>query len=207
MRTATMPSALASAVAQCQTMPLHKPVLPQLLAAIQAVSMNISQNKRLSGLVLLGYLAASCAAALMGSYFTSKVIITDFYAGLSKPAWAPPGWLFAPVWTVLYVCMSLAAWQVWKRNFQRPSRAYATAHAGWWAQLALNAVWPVFFWVQPAGIAPFLACAVLAVAVWACVAVMHRISMAAAALMLPYACWVSFATALSWALWRMNAAI
>ena len=169
--------------------------------------MNVPQNNTLSVIALLGYLAATCVAALVGSYFTAQVTITEFYAALVKPAWAPPGWLFAPVWTVLYVCISLAIWQVWRKKPMRPSRAYTMAHVGWWGQLALNAAWPVVFWLQPAGMAAFLACAALAVAVWGCVAVMRRISFAAAALMLPYACWVSFATALSWALWRMNAAI
>lgn len=164
------------------------------------------QNKKQSALVLLGYLAAACAAALIGSYFTAKVTITVFYAALVKPAWAPPGWLFAPVWTVLYVCMSLAMWQVWRHKPPRPTRAYAIAHAGWWGQLCLNAAWPVVFWLQPAGFASFLVCAALAAAVWFCAAVMRRISLAAGRLMLPYACWVSFATVLSWALWRMNPA-
>lgn len=168
--------------------------------------MNLPRNKKLSAFVLLGYLAAACAAALMGSYFTAKVTITAFYATLAKPVWAPPGWLFAPAWTVLYICMSLAMWQVWKHKPLRYSRAYAQAHAGWWGQLGLNAAWPVVFWLQPAGFASFVACAALAVAVWGCVAVMRRISLPAVLLMLPYACWVSFATALSWVLWRLNPA-
>ena len=88
----------------------------------------------------------------------------------------------------------------------RPSRAYTLAHASWWVQLALNAAWPVIFWLQPAGMAAFVVCASLAVAVWGCTAVMRRISVGAAMLMLPYACWVSFASALSWGLWRMNTA-
>ena len=166
--------------------------------------MYVPQNKTLSVIMLFVYLAASCAAALVGSYFTSQVTITEFYAALVKPAWAPPGWLFAPVWSALYVCMSVAMWQVWKNKPMRPSRAYGMAHAGWWGQLGLNAAWPVVFWLQPAGMAAFVVCAALAVVVWVCVAVMRRFSVAAAALMLPYACWVCFATALSWALWRMN---
>ena len=169
--------------------------------------MNVPQNNTLSVIALLGYLAATCVAALVGSYFTAQVTITEFYAALVKPAWAPPGWLFAPVWSVLYVCMSVAIWLVWKSKPMRPSRAYSMALAGWWGQLGLNAAWPVVFWLQPAGMATFGACAVLAVAVWACVAAMSRISEFAAALMLPYACWVCFATALSWALWRLNTAL
>ena len=169
--------------------------------------MNVPQDSKLPLITLLGYLAATCAAAVIGSYFTLQVSITQYYAALIKPAWAPPGWIFAPVWTALYICMCLAIWQVWRKKPMRPSRAYTQAHACWWGQLALNALWPVVFWLQPAGMAAFVVCAALAVAVWGCVAIMRRISMVAAVLMLPYACWVCFATALSWALWRMNAAV
>lgn len=158
-------------------------------------------------LVLLGYLIASCAAAIVGSYFTTQAVITEFYAALSKPAWAPPGWIFAPVWSALYICMSVAIWQVWRKRPLHPTKAYTVAHVGWWGQLVLNAAWPVVFWLQPAGGAAFVACAALAVAVWGCVAAMRRFSLVAAGLMVPYALWVSFATALSWALWRMNSAI
>ncbi|MTJ94319.1 MAG: tryptophan-rich sensory protein [Desulfovibrio sp.] len=166
--------------------------------------MEVPQNKTLPLIVLLGYLAATCAAAVIGSYFTVQVSITRFYAALIKPAWAPPGWIFAPVWTALYISMCLAIWQVWRKKPMRPSRAYTRAHASWWGQLALNALWPVIFWLQPAGMAAFVVCVSLAVAVWGCAAAMRRVSVAAAMLMLPYACWVSFATALSWALWSMN---
>ena len=169
--------------------------------------MEVPQSKTLPLIVLLGYLAATCAAAAIGSYFTVQVSITKYYAALIKPAWAPPGWIFAPVWTALYIGMCLAIWQVWRMKPMRPSRAYTLAHASWWGQLALNAAWPVVFWLQPAGMAAFVLCVSLAVAVWGCVAVMRRISVGAAMLMLPYAFWVSFASALSWALWRMNSAI
>ena len=188
---------------------LYLKLLAQLtyqLRKTQAVFMNMYQYSRLPLIVLLGYLAATCGAAIIGSYFTVQVSITRFYAALIKPVWAPAGWIFAPVWTGLYICMFLAIWQVWRKKPMHRSRAYAQAHVCWWVQLALNAAWPIIFWWQPAGFASFLGCAVLALAVLCCVAVMWRISVAAAALMVPYACWVSFATALSWQLWRLNSA-
>ena len=69
--------------------------------------MEVPQSKTLPLIVLLGYLAATCAAAVIGTYFTVQVSITKYYAALIKPAWAPPGWIFAPVWTALYICMCL----------------------------------------------------------------------------------------------------
>ena len=167
--------------------------------------MNVPQDRKLSVIMLLVYLLASCVAAIVGAHFTALATITEFYAALAKPVWAPPGWLFAPVWTLLYVCMSVAVWLVWKNRSNRPVRAYSMALVCWWVQLGLNAAWPVVFWLYPAGFAPFFACGALAVVVWACVAVMSRISVIGGMLMVPYACWVCFATALSWALWRMNA--
>lgn len=121
--------------------------------------MNVPQDSNLPLITLLGYLAATCAAAVIGSYFTLQVSITQYYAALIKPAWAPPGWIFAPVWTALYICMCLAIWQVWRKKPMRPSRVYSQAHACWWGQLALNALWPVIFWLQPAGMAAFVVCA------------------------------------------------
>lgn len=154
-------------------------------------------------LALLGYAAATCGAALVGGHFTRAVTITEFYAGLVKPEWAPPGWVFGPVWTALYVCMALAVWLVWRQRWTLRS-LYAAAMTQWWTQLVLNAAWPVVFWLQPAGLAPFLVCGLLALNVWGCVLRFRPISGLAAVLMFPYALWVSFATVLSGALWLLN---
>ena len=164
----------------------------------------IPQRKSSPLLILVGYLAASGLAAFFGGYFTSKATITTFYAALAKPVWAPPSWLFAPVWSLLYLSMSLAIWLVWRKKPLQPSKAYVAAHTFWWVQLSLNALWPVIFWLQPAGLAACAACALLEVAIIACIITFQPISRSAAVLMLPYAAWVSFATVLSWALWHMN---
>lgn len=153
--------------------------------------------------MLAGYLAASGFAALFGTYFTAKVTITAYYADLVKPVWAPPGWLFGPVWSLLYISMGLAMWLVWRKKAVQPAR-FAAAHACWWTQLALNALWPVIFWLQPAGFAPFIGCVALALCVWVCLARFWPLSLPGAILMLPYAAWVSFASVLSLAIWRMN---
>ena len=117
--------------------------------------MNVPQDRKLSVIMLLVYLLASCVAAIVGAHFTALATITEFYAALAKPVWAPPGWLFAPVWTLLYVCMSVAVWLVWKNRSNRPVRAYSMALVCWWVQLGLNAAWPVILWLYPAGFAPF----------------------------------------------------
>ena len=169
--------------------------------------MKVPYTKMASLGFLAGSLAASGAAALFGGYFTAKVTITTYYAALAKPVWAPPGWLFGPVWSVLYVSMSLAMWLVWRARHTQPVGCYAAGRAWWWGQLVLNAAWPVVFWVQPAGVAAFAACGLLAVVIGVCCGKFWPLSMPAAVLMLPYAAWVCFATALSWALWRMNSVV
>lgn len=154
--------------------------------------------------MLAAYLGASAGAALFGGYFTTKVTITSFYAALSKPLWAPPGWLFGPVWSLLYISMSFAMWLVWRKKSSASSKNFIYAHAWWWGQLVINAAWPVVFWLQPAGLGAFVVCALLVVGIGGCIVKFWPISTPAAVLMLPCAAWVSFATALSWALWRMN---
>ena len=145
-------------------------------------------------------LAASFAAAGLGSIATVPAL-GDWYAGLVKPAWNPPNWIFGPVWTTLYAMMAVAAWLVWKRG--GPGRLPALILFG--VQLALNVSWSwLFFGLRQPGAALaeilFLWLAIGATA-WA----FGRLSRPAALLFIPYLLWVSFAAVLNWALWRLNA--
>lgn len=155
-------------------------------------------------LVLAGYLAAASVAAIFGSYFTSKAVITASYSAMLKPDWAPPAWLFAPVWTLLYICMSWAMWLAWDAHKTQPKSGFFTAHAMWWTQLCINASWPLFFYMQPNGLMPVVVCVFLALLVFLCVKQFWHISHAASMLMLPYALWVSFASLLSYTIWSLN---
>lgn len=125
-------------------------------------------------------------------------LVTDasFYRELARPSWAPPGWVFGPVWTTLYAMMGIAAWLVWRTG---PGRRAALT---WFAvQLALNAVWtPVFFGLHSIGGALVVIVALLLAIVATIVACWHR-SRVAAVLLVPYLGWVGFATALNAAIW------
>lgn len=123
-----------------------------------------------------------------------------WYAGLAKPSFNPPNWVFGPVWSTLYVLIAVAGWLVWSR--QRTGAAMVL----WWQQLVLNFLWsPAFFALHHIGLA--LAIIVLLLAtVWAFVAVTARRQPAAALLFVPYGLWVGFATALNAALWTLNGA-
>lgn len=122
----------------------------------------------------------------------------DWYAALNKPSWNPPGWIFGPVWTVLYLMMVTAAWLVWRRQ------GWSRALWIYLGQLLLNAAWtPVFFGAREPGWA-----LVVIVALWVAVLLTMlaflRASKAAGWMLAPYLAWVSFATALNFTLWRLN---
>ena len=146
---------------------------------------------------LFFWVALSFAAAGIGSRFPPG----DWYAHLAKPAVNPPAWVFAPVWTLLYLVMGIAAWLVWR---QRRVARTAPALALFLVQLALNAAWSwLFFGLRQLGwalvdlAALWLAIGATLLAFWA-----HR--PLAGLLMVPYLLWISFAALLNFQLWRLN---
>lgn len=149
-------------------------------------------------------LAASLALCLgaggLGSIATSAKIPT-WYATLAKPTWNPPNWLFAPVWTTLFILMGVAAWLVWLRRDQAGSRAALWLFG---VQLLLNTLWSfVFFAAESPGLA-LAEIAVLWLAIAATVWTFRPVSSAAAWMLTPYLAWVSFASCLNFAIWRLN---
>lgn len=121
-----------------------------------------------------------------------------WYAALAKPVFNPPNWLFGPVWTVLYGLIAVAGWRVWRRA---PKGA---AMRLWAVQLALNFLWsPVFFGAQAVGAALVVVVLLLAT-VLAFIAVVWREDRLAAALFVPYALWVGFASLLNGAIHLLN---
>jgi tryptophan-rich sensory protein len=124
-----------------------------------------------------------------------------WHAELVKPAWNPPNAVFAPVWILLYVLMGTAAWLVWRRA-DTPGRR--TALALFLVQLALNGAWSWLFFGRHAIGAALVEILVLWLAILATLLAFRRISPAAAALLAPYLAWVTFASALTFAIWRLN---
>jgi tryptophan-rich sensory protein len=145
---------------------------------------------------LVGWLAAAFVPAAIGIRFPAP----DYYARLRKPPWAPPPWLFGPVWTALYALMGIAAWLAADRT--GPGRT--TALGLWGTQLLLNAAWtPIFFGARARGLA-LVEIVLMWVAVAATTVAFLARRTAAGALMLPYLVWVTFATALTYEIWRRN---
>jgi len=122
----------------------------------------------------------------------------EWYAQLNKPAFNPPNWIFAPVWTVLYVMIAVAGWRTFERNRSDWSMR------SWWSQLGLNFLWsPVFFTAHQIG-AALLIILLLFVAVIGFIVMSLRQDRVAAWLFAPYAVWVMFASMLNGAIWLLN---
>lgn len=121
-----------------------------------------------------------------------------WYAGLNKPPFNPPGWVFAPVWTVLYVMIAIAGWRIWMR--ERGGAAMAT----WFVQIALNFLWPpIFFGLQRPGAALIVITALIVTIAMFIVQSWHG-DRVAALLFLPYAAWAAFAALLNMSIVMLN---
>jgi benzodiazapine receptor len=150
-------------------------------------------------IALIVWLVVSLAAGGVGALATRNA--REFYASLAKPAWAPPGWLFGPVWTVLYVLMGVAAWLVWRRaGWSGASGALSL----FLVQLVCNAAWSWIFFAWRSGALAFADIVLLLVLIVATMLAFARVHGLAALLLLPYLAWVVFATALTFAIWRGN---
>lgn len=143
-----------------------------------------------------------CVAVGLSASFITASSVADWYPTLAKPAWTPPNWIFAPVWTTLYVAMGFAAWLVWKKDMR-----FAGVRAAlilFVAQLALNFMWPfVFFGFRMPGLA-LVSIVMLFMLVAMTAFAFFQQSRWAGIIMLPYLAWVGFATALNFAIWRLN---
>ena len=146
---------------------------------------------------LLGWLLLAFAASAVGA--VASVDAGSFYAQLSKPSWAPPAWVFGPVWSALYALMGVAAWLVWRSP--GPKRAALSLFG---AQLVANALWSWLFFAWHRGALAAVEVLVLLALIAATLAAFWGSSRLAALLLVPYLLWVSFASALTWAIWRSN---
>ncbi len=127
-----------------------------------------------------------------------------WYATLVKPMWTPPGWVFAPVWIVLYVLMGVALWLIWERRSARLSSAAITVFM---MQLIFNVVWSWFFFGLHSPALAFADICLLWAAILATILLFARIYRPAVLLLVPYFLWVSFAAVLNFSIWRLNSGI
>jgi translocator protein len=151
----------------------------------------------ISALLAVGVVAT---ASILGQIATYPNL-SPWFAGLAKPSFNPPNWVFAPVWTTLYALMAFALWRILRL---RGSSLRTTAVSLFFIQLALNAAWSwMFFWAH----SPLLGLINIIpqfLAVLATIAAFARLDRLAAWCLVPLALWVSYASILNFWLWRLN---
>jgi tryptophan-rich sensory protein len=148
---------------------------------------------------LIAWLVLVLAAAASGGFASAGA--GDFYGQLLRPAWAPPAWLFGPVWSALYLLMGIAAWLVWRA---RGWRGAGVALGLFIVQLVLNALWTWLFFAWRQGALALAEIVLLWVLILATVIAFWRVRPLAGVLLLPYLAWVGFAAPLTHAVWRLN---
>ncbi|MEQ8189637.1 MAG: TspO/MBR family protein [Candidatus Eremiobacterota bacterium] len=150
--------------------------------------------------ILILFLVICFLTAAFGSYFTVKSVST-WYLTIEKPLWNPPSWVFGPVWTILYILIALSGWLVWMKGSEKPVRIVLFLY---FIQIFLNAIWsPIFFGLHN----PFLAFIDICL-LWIFIVIYMyfscKISLPACILFIPYLAWVTFASILNFAIWRLN---
>jgi len=124
----------------------------------------------------------------------------EWYALLVKPPLNPPGWIFGPVWTALYLLIGISGWLAWEGKREGKGIAFTI----FCAQLVLNALWTVFFFGLHQPLVAFADLVLLWIFILLNIIVFWKIRPLAGFLLLPYLAWVSFAGYLNFALWLLN---
>ena len=140
-------------------------------------------------------------AGFIGSFATFDGI-TNFFNVLNKPAWTPPAWAFAPIWTTLFILMGIALFLVWKKGFERQDVKIAMAIFG--VQLILNILWSVIFFGLRSITGGLIEIIFLWIAILINIIVFYRISKAAGILLIPYIVWVTIASYLNYTIYLLN---
>jgi tryptophan-rich sensory protein len=154
--------------------------------------------KRKKLLTLAVFIVLCLSAGMIGSRFPPD----QWYRGLEKPSWNPPDYLFAPVWTILYILMGIAAGLVWV-DLEAGKRLLPMAVFA--SQLMLNAIWSyLFFGIHRPDLA-FIDIVAMWIMICFTIWLFRKVRRSAGALLIPYLLWVGFASVLNFQLWRLNA--
>jgi tryptophan-rich sensory protein len=156
---------------------------------------------------LVGLLGVVYGVAAVGGLATSRSVETWFRT-VRKPSWNPPDWVFAPVWTVLYTMMAVAAWLVRRRSADDPRARPAgqVALGAWGVQLAFNLLWSLVFFGRRSIAGGLGVIVVLWLAIAGSMVLMGRVSRGGTLLLAPYLAWTTFASLLNYRIWRLNRA-
>ncbi len=156
-------------------------------------------SKRQQVLGLSGWLGLCFFASFVGAI--ASIQAKSFYEQLVQPAWAPPSWLFGPVWSALYAMMAIAAWLVWREGGFAANHKALSLFLG---QLLVNSLWSWLFFAWHLGGLAFADILFLWLLIVATIIYFWRASALAGALLIPYLLWVSFAALLNYSVWQLN---
>ncbi len=140
-------------------------------------------------------------AGFVGAIFTSSSIPT-WYAGLNKPSFNPPNWIFGPVWTILFLMMGISFYIIWNLGIDKKDVKAALIIFG--VQLLINILWSVIFFGMQSPFYAFIEIIILWIAILFTIIKFYNLSPVAAYLLIPYILWVSFAAVLNFSIWRLN---
>lgn len=140
-------------------------------------------------------------AGFVGSIFTAPAI-GGWYATIQKPLFNPPNWVFAPVWTTLFLLMGIALYLVWDKGLERKEVKLAVSVFG--VQLSLNIMWSFLFFGLQSPFLAFIEIVLLWIAILATTILFYRVSKKPGLLLVPYLLWVSFAVLLNYSIWMLN---
>ena len=158
--------------------------------------MNIAKSIK-----LLVAVSVCLLAGFVGSIFTTPAIST-WYITLNKPALNPPNWIFAPVWTTLFILMGISLFLVLQEDMKKIETKIAI---GFFAgQLILNILWSILFFGFHSPLAGLIEVGFLWIAILFTIISFWRVSKVSAILLLPYLFWVSFASILNFLIWELN---
>jgi tryptophan-rich sensory protein len=188
-------------VARCQLRVAGTGFQHQITKNIQDKKKKVSKSNKLEILKLVITLGVCQLAGFIGSFFTRPAIST-WYAGLQKPRFTPPDYVFGPVWISLYILMGIAAFWVWGRGFHHQVVKRALAIFG--VQLVLNALWSFLFFGLRSPLAGLIGIFILGIAVILTIRSFLAVSRPAGLLLIPYFLWVSFASGLNLSIWWLN---
>jgi tryptophan-rich sensory protein len=158
--------------------------------------MQLTSGRKLVLTVLL------CESVGIVSGLLAGVANNPWFDALQKPSWNPPGYLFGPVWTVLYLLMGISSWLVWKLLLPFSMKRKALMYFSF--QLFLNFWWSIFFFNFHSSLLALIDIVVMLLLISLTIFEFSKISKLAAWLLVPYLLWVSFATALNGTIWYLN---
>ncbi|HRN70934.1 MAG TPA: tryptophan-rich sensory protein [Candidatus Woesebacteria bacterium] len=149
---------------------------------------------------LITSIGVSLLAGIIGSIFTFESIPT-WYASINKPFFTPPNWIFGPVWTALYILMGITLYLTWE---SKPAKVRTYAIYFFFVQLVLNTIWSILFFGLKWPFGAFIEIVLLLSFIILTAFYMYKVNKLSGYLLIPYICWVTFASLLNFAILMLN---